>query len=120
VTEYPFTPKTNSRLRAGQFWSIPLRDGRFGCGRVLRVDRGSGSGARTRFLAGLLDWVGREPPTAESIAGAALLEAGYAHVRSIAYGGGAVLGERPLEADLLQLNRTDLLGGPIHEYEHAA
>jgi len=38
MTTYPLTPKTNAHLSPGQSWSIPLADGRFGCGRVLRVD----------------------------------------------------------------------------------
>ena len=34
---YPFEPKSITYLRAGQFWAVPLSDGRFGCGRVLYV-----------------------------------------------------------------------------------
>ena len=85
-------------LRPGQFWSVPLSDGRFGCGRVLGADREPGYGARTWFVAGLLDWIGAESPTAESIAGASLLEVGHAHIDVIS-SDGAILGERPLEAD---------------------
>jgi hypothetical protein len=99
VTRYPFTPRSNARLEPGQFWSIPLSDGRFACGRVLGVDRDAEYGRRTRFIAGLLDWVGPEPPSAESIAGAPLLEAGHAHIATISDEGGALLGERPLESD---------------------
>jgi hypothetical protein len=46
-----------------------------------------------------MDWVGTEPPTAESIAGAVFLETGHARVDVISSDGGAVLGERPLDAD---------------------
>jgi hypothetical protein len=80
-----------------------LSDRRFACGRVLAVGSGTTYGSRSRFLAGLLDWVGAEPPSVESIAGALLLEAGYAHIATIAYDGGAVLGERSLESDGLAL-----------------
>jgi len=96
---YPFVPKSNAKLWPGQFWAIPLSDGRFACGRVLAIDVNKAYGARSSFVAGLLDWVGREAPNAESIAGAPLLEVGNAHVRAIERSGGAVLGERPLEAD---------------------
>jgi len=75
---------------------------------VLDVDRGPGYGSRTCFLAGLLDWVGDEPPTAESIAGTTLLEVGHAHIDAISGEGGAILGERPLEAD----------GLTVPEHEH--
>jgi immunity protein 26 of polymorphic toxin system len=96
---YPFTPRSNAQLDPGQFWSIPLADGRFGCGRVLRLDRDRAYGARILFVGALLDWVGESSPTAEAIAGRPLLGIGVMHVRAISYGGGLVVGERPLEAD---------------------
>jgi hypothetical protein len=56
------------------------------------------SGTRTWFVAALHDWVGDEPPTAESIAGAGVLEVGYAHIDVITSDdGGALLGEAPLD-----------------------
>jgi hypothetical protein len=96
---YPFVPKSTTNLAPGQFWSIPLSDGRFGCGRVLRVDRDRAYGARVLFVGAVLDWVGEAPPTSEAIAGSEVLAVGTTNVRTIAYGGGWVLGERPLEAD---------------------
>jgi hypothetical protein len=96
---YPFIPKTTAHLRPGQFWSIPMADGRFGCGRVLRADTGRPSGGRTWFLAAILDWVGDSPPSTEAIAGSPVLNVGIAHVRLVAFNGGAILGERPLAAD---------------------
>ena len=83
----------------GQFWAIPMSDGRFACGRVLRVDRDRAFGARTMFVAAVLDWVGDEPPTVDSIAGAPVLAVGIAHVQVIGDNGGTVLGERALESD---------------------
>lgn len=102
---YPFTPKSTSYLLAGQFWAVPMRDGRFACGRVLQVtgDGHPWASTSTRtFLAGLLDWSGDEQPTAESIAGASLLLQGKAHIKAITTTGGVVLGHRPLEADHLR------------------
>ena len=99
MTTYPLTPKTNAQLIPGQFWSIPLSDGRFGCGRVLRVERDKAIGGRTRFIGAILDWVGDEPPSYEAIAGRPVLAVGNAHVRLISFGGGVVMGERPLDAD---------------------
>jgi hypothetical protein len=99
MTAYPLIPKTNAQLSPGQFWSIPLADGRFGCGRVLRVDRDKPIGGRTRFIGAILDWVGNSPPSPGAIAKSAVLAVGNAHVRLISFGGGAILGERPLSAD---------------------
>ena len=106
MTGYPLTPKTTAHLRPGQFWSIPMSDGRFGCGRVLRADTGSSTGGRTRFIGAILDWVGDAPPDAEAIAGSAVLAVGNAHVRLISFGGGAILGERPLSADDIEIPPT--------------
>ena len=88
---YPFVPKTNAQLVPGQFWSIHLSDGEHACGRVLAVDRSAAHGARTMFVAGLVDWVGDRPPTAEAIAGKPIFEVGRGHVSLIAEGGGSVL-----------------------------
>ena len=94
------------RLRPGQFWPVPLSDGRFGCGLVLDVAREPGYGSRTWFTAGLLDWIGAQLPTAESTAGAALLEAGHAHIDVISSDGGSILGERPPDADGVAVPET--------------
>ena len=51
------------------------------------------------FLAGLLDWVGKQPPTSESIAGSPTLKQGGVHIKTILETGGCILGYRPLEAD---------------------
>jgi hypothetical protein len=99
MATYPLIPKTNVPLSPGQFWSIPLADGRFGCGRVLRVEHDRPIGGRTRFIGAILDWVGEEPPSFEAIAGSPVLAVGNAHVRLISFGGGAIPGERPLDAD---------------------
>src|SRR6476660_9537596 len=67
---YPFLPRSTKAMLLGQFWAIPLSDGRFACGRVveLRV-RDDGTRDSRGFLAGLLDWVGSSNPTSDSIAG---------------------------------------------------
>jgi immunity protein 26 of polymorphic toxin system len=96
---FPFTPKSNAQLEPGQLWAIPLSDGRFGCGRVLRIDRDRSYGARILFVGAVLDWVGDGPPTAEAIAARPILGIGVMHVRGISYGGGAVVGWRPLASD---------------------
>ena len=99
---YPFEPRSNARLEAGQFWGIPLSDGRFACGRVLAVPRVPDPAypvnARA-FLAGLLDWVGDAPPTSETIAGAPLWTQGFVHIKAIRENGRLVLGSRPLDLD---------------------
>lgn len=100
--EYPFEPRSTAHLRSGQFWAIPLSDGRFACGRVLDVPKVPDPlipVSSRIFLAGLLDWVSAAVPAEPTIAGAPLLEQGFAHVKAIRETGGAVLGIRPLHDD---------------------
>jgi hypothetical protein len=103
MTRYPFVPKTTAHLAPGQIWSIPISDGRFGCGRVLRIDPDRGYGARVLFTGAVLDWIGEEPPTPEAIAGRPALSVGVAHVRAIRENGGEIVGERPLELDPIEI-----------------
>lgn len=95
--EYPLQPRSNAYLEPGQFWSVQLRDGRYAAGMVLTVPTEKTHPhmlANTRsFVAGLLDWVGTEPPTAEALAEAPLLHWGEAHVQSIAEAGSPLLGK---------------------------
>jgi hypothetical protein len=53
------------------------------------------------FVAGLMNWLGDRPPTADTIGGARLLEFANAHVRMIQHDGGAILDKRPLSADAI-------------------
>ena len=100
---YPFEPRSNTYLRPGQFWGVPLSDGRWTCGRVLAVraappDPYFPGNSRT-FLAALMDWEGDEQPVAQAIAGRQVLAQGWAHVKSIRLHGRMILGCRDLGLD---------------------
>lgn len=92
---YPFMPRSTLRMTPGEFWALPLRDGSFGCGRVVQLVPGN----RVSFLGAVLDWHSDSLPTSESIAGARCLAQGQAHLKSITETGGSILGHRPLELD---------------------
>jgi len=49
-----FKPKSNRHLRPGQFWAIPLADGRFAAGRVMAVPA-FGEKDMRGFVAGLME-----------------------------------------------------------------
>jgi hypothetical protein len=122
---YPFVPRSTAYLEPGQFWAVPLSDGRFACGRVLAVlprdaDIFVGGGRRL-FFAGLMDCVGAAPPTSDDLAGARLIAQGSAHVRTTRETGGAVLGWRALEADgVVGLRAVSHgAGGTVYLYEGA-
>lgn len=106
-------PRTNRDLRPGDFWAIQLECGRYACGRVVQLPPPDGTGSRTLFLAGLMNWSGDTPPSAESIAGSTTLRQGQAHIVTIVRSGGEVLGNRPLELDgILPGLFVDSAGGP--------
>ena len=106
---YPFVPKSNRQLQAGQFWAIPLPSGRFGCGRVMAV-KAFGESDRVGFVAGLMDWHARELPTESDLANMKLLAQGKTRYEAISKSGwlGQVLGDRPLSAEgLVALDPDD-------------
>ena len=108
---YPFTPKSTAQLRPGQFWAVPLSDGRFACGRVLQLG-GSEVPTKSRaFFGGLHAWVGTHEPNAAAIEGASFLDFGAMHIRAITELGGQVLGEAPLN-DFRMPSLLSAMGGP--------
>jgi hypothetical protein len=100
---YPFVPKSNAHLLPGHIWGIPLRDGRFACGAVVGVPTAQKAphhaiNSRT-FVAGLLDWVGDEPPAPDAVDDSRLLDWGFGHVKMIGENNGAILGRRSVPVD---------------------
>ena len=120
-TAYPFEPKSIARLQAGQFWAVPLPDGRHACGRVLHVPSTADSlylNSRV-FLAGLMDWSGSEPPTSEAIAGRGIIAQGRMHVAAIRDTSSRIIGQRGLELDAITGLRevSHRGGGAVWLYE---
>lgn len=102
---YPFKPKSNKLLLPGQFWGIKLSNGKYACGRVVQIPEKNDLSFSTKvFLAGLMDWVGTNPPTAESIAGGRIIKEGNSHILSIRYTSfdGMIHGFRPLDLDSIE------------------
>jgi hypothetical protein len=95
---YPFAPKSNRYLAPGQFWALPLSDGRFAAGRVMVVPA-FGPTDHTGLVVGLMDWVGASTPTADDLAGSQVLIQATTNYRAISRTGSHVLGERALDLD---------------------
>lgn len=110
---YPFTPKSTAYMKAGQFWPIPLSNGRFACGRVLQIAREHGQSSTKMFLAGLMDWSGSEEPVSNDLEGIRILRSGSAHIKTITHIGAEIVGIRDLKADGLTVPFTlDQARGP--------
>lgn len=97
-SEYPFVPRSNRFLAAGQYWAVPLPNERFACGRVMSVPA-FGPHDRVGVVVGLMDWVGDAPPTYDAIGGHKVLEQAKSRFEAISMTGGQVLGIRPLQLD---------------------
>lgn len=57
------------------------------------------------LLAGLMNWVGDAPPTAEDLEGCKTLAQGQIHLRSIWETGGEILGNRPLTLEGIEADQ---------------
>ena len=105
---YPFRPKSTAYLKAGQFWSVPLRAGGYACGVVIARRRNGENLDKRIFLAGLLDWSGEQPPSPYDVEGRAVRERGFAHIKAITESGGDILGEvSPKWEYPEEMNHTD-------------
>jgi hypothetical protein len=121
---YPFEPRSNAYLLPGQFWAVPLSNGRFACGRVLASSRGSNDEwvlrpSRVMFFAALMDWIGDREPQGDDLAGSHVVAQGVAHIKTIQETGGMVLGHRDLSLDGVRGLRvvTHRAGGAVYVYE---
>ena len=79
---YPFKPKSTASLLRGQYWAIPLSNGKYCCGIVLHLLMSGNKKEQRIFHAGLLNWVGTKPPTENEINECKVLENGAAHIKS--------------------------------------
>jgi hypothetical protein len=99
VPDYPFVPRSNAHLVAGQFFSFRLANGRYACGRVLATRWPHGPGSRRLCLVGLMDWAGDCPATPDDLVGRRVLDQGWAHIAILADFGATIDGHRPLETE---------------------
>lgn len=124
---YPFTPKSNRYVIAGDFFAVPLSDGRFCAGQVLSIPDSESApdvGTSTKtIVVGLLDWVGVEPPTSTQVAGRAILDWGSCHIMTITeLHGGQILGSAPVDTRALPdyLRLSHRWGGTVWLYRNGA
>ncbi len=104
--KYPFVPKSTSYLEPGQFWAVPLSNGKFACGVVLQLMYVEGKLYRSAFLAGLLNWSGSNLPSENDIKDNEIIEHGQAHIKIIGGHGGEILGKVNWEDSKLQIPLT--------------
>ena len=94
MTAYPLAPRSALDLTVGDFWAVSLPSGGFGAAQVRDVKR-SGTGARTTFVAGVIEWRGEAPPTAEDLRGKRVLDQGLVSVDAFTKTETRLLGNQP-------------------------
>jgi hypothetical protein len=98
----------------GDFWAISLSDGRFGCAIVTDL-KASGSGSRSNFVAGLVDWVGTLPPIAADASGGHVFAQGMTRIEAITHTRSQVLGSVRLPWGFkVAPNYRDFRVGTVH------
>ena len=90
---YPFIPKSTSHLEPGQYWPIPLSNGRYGCGVVLAKLQRDGKSETRVFYAGLLQWCSKLQPNADTIKNCGFVKKGALHIKAIISIGSEITGK---------------------------
>jgi hypothetical protein len=81
-------------LEIGDFWIVRLPSGRLGAMQVRDLKR-SGPGARTTFVAGVIDWSGSDPPATSDLRGRRVVAQGLTRIEAFTESGAMVLGNAP-------------------------
>ena len=108
--KFPFVPKSTSHLEPGQFFSIELPSGGFGCGLVLQLKEKSGKRDSRQLIVGLTDWFGDSIPKAADAANSEVIAHGQVHVKTVGEVGGKILGIVPIGADRTPLSLSESPG----------
>jgi hypothetical protein len=91
---FPFTPRSVAEVEIGDYWTVGLPGGGLGVLQVRDVKR-SGLGARTSFVAGVVDWHGDMPPEPSDLRGCRVLAQGLTRVEVFSQGQARLLGNAP-------------------------
>src|SRR5438093_8162699 len=88
---YPLSPRSSRDLRIGDYWTVPLSDGTFGCLQVTELQQ-SGPGSLKTLVAGVVDWRDAMPPSQSDLVGRRVLEQGLTRIEAFTEVGSRVIG----------------------------
>lgn len=91
MRSFPFTPRSVAELEIGDFWTVALPSGGLGVLQVRDLKR-SGPGARTAFVAGVVEWRGDAQPQAADLRGRRVVAQGLTRIEAFTEGAAAVVG----------------------------
>src|SRR2546428_4812632 len=88
---YPLSPRSSRDLRIGDYWTVPLSDGTFGCLLVTDLKQ-SGPGSLKTLVAGGGDWRDATPPSESHLVRRRGLEQGLTPIEAFTQVGSRVIG----------------------------
>jgi hypothetical protein len=91
---FPFSPRSVADFEIGDYWCVPLPRGGLGVLQVRHLQR-KGPGARTAFVAGVVEWRGDESPAPLDLHGRRVLAHGLTRVEVFTEGGAEIVGNAP-------------------------
>lgn len=111
---FPFVPRSARDLLPGDYWAIPLANGRFGCAVVTDL-KPSGAATRMGLVAGLLDWIGDAPPSSAQVTASRIFAQALTRIEAITKTGSQILGHADLPPTLvIAPNFRDYRVGTVH------
>ena len=95
--KYPYEPKSNKKLEAGEFWPIQLSNNQYACGVVLGIPNKEKN--RVVFIAGLTNWINSEEPNEYNLNDKKIRieKLGKAHIKTITSRGEKIRGKVRLD-----------------------
>lgn len=110
---FPLSPRSTSQLEAGDIIAVPREPTGWACLVVVEVQR-RGPGARSTFIAGVVDWLGESPPREQDVAELPVVAQGLTRMEIFTEGGLAVVGNlRPVTTQF-DSNYRDFHVGNTH------
>lgn len=88
---FPFSPRSAADLDLGDYWVVALPSGDLGVLQVRDLQK-TGPGARTAFVAGVVEWRGDHAPSPGELEGRRVLAQGLTRIEVFTEGGAQVVG----------------------------
>jgi hypothetical protein len=101
---YPLIPKSNKRLKIGDYWIMKLSDKSYSVGIVIDIPPDDLKLTR-EIIVGLLNWNDKSIPKTSDLANTKISKQGHAHIKTIEYTGKEIIGN----LDLIKNNISPLI-----------
>ena len=111
---FPLHPRSTLQLEVGDLIAVPCEPTGWACLVAVEVRRRC-PGARTTFVAGLVDWYGERAPHGADIAGLPVIAQGLTRTELFTEGGLVVVGNVGSVATNIDSNYRDHHVGAVHQ-----